>query len=243
MPRLPEEQWLWPPVWRQTAAPAPAARQPAPGWSTPTAAAADQVLDELRRTPAGDGVAVTAVRPGAAYGADRAAGYTVRPGNAGDAQSMLRDLRQRGLALERVVHLWTLPERPGGTDEAVSLGLHSLVALARAAGEVGSGDWALDLVTAGAHQVLEGAEVRPDAATLIGPLLVVIRWSTPTSAPACSTSSPAPPRSGRRRGTAPSAHRPAVALRGTAAAGCATTTPCRRWTGQARRCSVTAAST
>jgi hypothetical protein len=173
VPRLPEEQWVWQPVWRQTAAPATAGEQPASWLVYADGDAADGVLDELVRSAAADGAAVTAVRPGDGFTADPATGYTVRPGSAGDAQAVLRDLRQRGLRLERVVHLWTLPERPGGTDEAVALGLHTLVALARAAGELGSGDWQLDMVTAGAHQVLDGSEARPDAATLIGPTLVV----------------------------------------------------------------------
>jgi acyl transferase domain-containing protein len=173
VPKLPEEQWVWQPVWRQTAAPATAGKQPASWLVYADGAEADGVLDELVRAAAADGAAVSVVRPGTEWAFDAATGYTVRPGNAGDAQAVLRDLRQRGPALERVVHLWTLAQRPGGTDEAISYGLHTLVALTRAAGELGVGDWQLDMVTAGAHQVLDGSEARPEAATLIGPTLVV----------------------------------------------------------------------
>ncbi|MFJ1586523.1 beta-ketoacyl synthase N-terminal-like domain-containing protein [Streptomyces sp. NPDC088197] len=171
VPKLPEEQWVWQPVWRQTASPATAGAQPASWLVYADGSEADGVLDELVRAAAADGATVTAVRPGGGWSADPATGYTVRPGHSGDAQAVLRDLRKRGLALERVVHLWTLAERPD--DESIAFGLHTLVALARAAGELGSGDWQLDMVTAGAHQVLDGSEVRPDAATLIGPTLVV----------------------------------------------------------------------
>jgi acyl transferase domain-containing protein len=225
VPRLPEEQWLWQPVWRQTAAPAPAAGQPA-HWLVYADGADDPVLAELRAAALAEGAALTAVRPGAAFAADAGAdaGYTVRPGDHGDAQSLLRALRERGLPLDRVVHLWTLPCAGSGADaataddraagggarsplgspgtaaptarsaptaqsgpadptgsaadgdptaQAVRRGLHTLVALAHAAGELGFADWALDLVTTGAHAVLDGAEARPEAATLVGPALVV----------------------------------------------------------------------
>ncbi|MEW2520833.1 type I polyketide synthase [Actinacidiphila alni] len=173
VPKLPEEQWVWQPVWRQTAVPATAGKQPASWLVYADGSEADAVLDELVRTAAAEEATVSVVRPGAGWSVDPATGYTVRPGSAGDAQAVLRDLKQRGLALERVVHLWTLAERPGGTDESVAYGLHTLVALTRAAGELGAGDWQLDMVTAGAHQVLDGSEVRPEASTLIGPTLVV----------------------------------------------------------------------
>ncbi|WP_405581209.1 beta-ketoacyl synthase N-terminal-like domain-containing protein [Streptomyces sp. NBC_01190] len=173
VPKLPEEQWVWQPVWRQTAAPATAGQQPGSWLVYADGSGAEAVLDALVEAAAADGATVTAVRPGDGWSADTRTGYTVRPGNAGDAQAVLRDLRKRGLGLERVVHLWTLSQRPGGTGEAIALGLNTLVALARAAGELGSGDWQLDMVTAGAHQVLDGSEARPDAAMLIGPTLVV----------------------------------------------------------------------
>jgi NAD(P)-dependent dehydrogenase (short-subunit alcohol dehydrogenase family) len=87
---------------------------------------------------------------------------------------MLEDLRRRQIDLDRVVHLWALDERSELDEKtALSLGLHSLVALCRAAGEAGSTQWALDIVSAGAFPVLDGAEARPVAAALVGPALVI----------------------------------------------------------------------
>ncbi|WP_181008754.1 type I polyketide synthase, partial [Streptomyces sp. SM12] len=178
VPRLPEEKWLWQPVWRQTAAPAPDGAQPAHWLVYADGEAAEKVLAALRAA-AGPGARVSAVRPGTAFTAGPDGGqlgYTVRPGDHADAQAMLRDLRGRGLELERVVHLWTLQESGDGADPAdaaVALGLHTLVALAHAAGDLGLENWSLDLVTSGAHPVLDAAEVRPEAATLVGPALVV----------------------------------------------------------------------
>ncbi|PWI44833.1 type I polyketide synthase [Streptomyces sp. ICBB 8177] len=172
VPKLPEEQWVHQPVWRQTAAPAAAPRQPSCWLVYADGPEADAVLEELRRAARPEGATVLTVRPGSAY-EEAGDAYVVRPGSSEDAQAMLRALERDGRRLERVVHLWALAERPGGVEETVRCGLHTLVALARAAGELGCSDWGLDIVTTGAHAVLGGHEVRPDAATLIGPTLVV----------------------------------------------------------------------
>ncbi|MCA2220993.1 type I polyketide synthase [Nonomuraea aurantiaca] len=166
LPRLPEDQWMYLPVWRQTAAPAPGAL---PGsWLVYTRdGLADQVAAELRRTA---GATVTLVRPGDAYAAT-ADGYTVRPGSVGDTLSLLRDLRAAGRPLERVVHLWTLDTATG--DTTIRYGLHTLVALARAAAESGTDDWSLDVAVTGTQQVLGDDVSNPDGATLIGPCLVI----------------------------------------------------------------------
>ena len=73
---------------------------------------------------------------------------------------MLRELRGRDRSPTRVIHLWTR----GIDDEesTVVLGLHSLVALTRAAGEVGLGDWSLDIITSGS------ARPRPNRGTACG---------------------------------------------------------------------------
>ncbi|MGW2182074.1 SDR family NAD(P)-dependent oxidoreductase [Streptomyces sp. NPDC001732] len=176
VPLLPEEQWLWQPVWQQTAAPAPAERQPGHWLVYTDGAVAERILAEVRRAAERDGATVTAVRPGDGFAELPDGDRTIRPGSHEDALELLTDLRARGLELERVVHLWTLGDdraRDAADDEMVWRGLHTVVALARAADELGRLGWELDLVTAGVHQVLDGTEVRPGAATLVGPSLVV----------------------------------------------------------------------
>ncbi|WP_320065717.1 polyketide synthase [Micromonospora sp. RTGN7] len=172
IPRLPEEQWLHLPVWRQTAALAADERQP-DSWLVYAGfgATADGVLAELARTATATGARLTVVRAGVDYRAD-GDGYTIRPGNPADALTMLRALRAAGVGLDRVVHLWTLGELPDD-DRTVSLGLHTLVALARAAAELGLDSWALDIVSTGSQQVLDGNEARPASATVLGPVLVI----------------------------------------------------------------------
>ncbi|MEO3854100.1 SDR family NAD(P)-dependent oxidoreductase [Acrocarpospora sp. B8E8] len=164
LPKLPEERWLYLPVWRQTAAPAPSADQPGSWLVYTRAGAADDVAAELAAT----GATVTLVRPGEGY-AGTADGHTIRPGSVADTLALLRDLRAAGRPLDRVLHLWTL--EPG--ERTVEYGLHTLVALARAAGESGIDGWSLDVAVSGTQEVFPGEVANPDGSTLIGPSLVI----------------------------------------------------------------------
>jgi NAD(P)-dependent dehydrogenase (short-subunit alcohol dehydrogenase family) len=159
LPKLPEQEWLHLPVWRQTASPAlgpkPASR---------LVFTRDGSADEVARRLGPDAVTV---RPGERF-AVLDGGYTIRPGNLEDAVSLLRALKQ---PLDHVVHLWNL--EPTARADAGAYGLHTLVALARAAGEFGMDDWSLDVGVSGTQQVLPGDVGNPDAATLMGPCLVI----------------------------------------------------------------------
>ncbi|MFE6038317.1 SDR family NAD(P)-dependent oxidoreductase [Streptomyces sp. NPDC056452] len=186
IPRLPEEEWLSLPVWRQTVPPAPDARQPGHWLVLSKEGAADEILAGLLTAGGASGARVSVVRPGTAF-RQTPGGYTVRPGSAEDMVALLTALRADGLPLERAVHLWTLTDRAedgtavpahGGSreedhDTVLAHGLHTVLALARAAGELALDSWSLDLVTAGTQRVLDEAGLRPAAATLLGPLLVV----------------------------------------------------------------------
>ncbi len=172
LPLLPEEQWLNQPVWRQTTAGAPGTDQPASWLVFADGGAGEGVLAGLRADAGSTGATVTAVRPGTGF-RQQPDGYTVRPGSIEDALALLNALDDAGTGLDRVVHLWNLGVAAGDERAALARGPHTLVALARAAGELGLGGWELDIVAPGAHAVLGGGEVRPEAATLIGPALVV----------------------------------------------------------------------
>jgi acyl transferase domain-containing protein len=172
LPLLPEDQWLSLPVWRQTTAAAPSVDQPAHWLVFAGGGAGDEVLAGLESAAASTGAYVTTVRPGSGF-RQRPDGYTIRPGSIEDTLALLRALTGSGAALDRVVHLWNLGVEPGDEAAGLSRGLRTLVALARAAGELGLGNWGLDIVAPGAHAVLDGTEARPEAATLIGPALVI----------------------------------------------------------------------
>ncbi|HET8643093.1 MAG TPA: SDR family oxidoreductase [Pseudonocardiaceae bacterium] len=166
---LPEDQWLYLPVWRQVASPAPAAEQPGSWLVMSRDGVAEQVLEALRAEAAQRGATVSVVRPGEFFEPTGDGEYEVRPGSMENALALLRELREAGQPLQRVVHLWTLQPH----EETVGLGLHALVALARAASEAGMEGWSLDMVTSGGYEVLRGDATNPAAGTLAGPCLVI----------------------------------------------------------------------
>ena len=103
------------------------------------------------------------VRPGSGYssGPD---GLVLRPGSAEDAAAALRELTERGCAPERVVHLWTLDPGDGTSPGCLQRGLHTLIAFAKAAGNLGFAPWSLEIVTSGAQRVLPGDPLAPSSA-------------------------------------------------------------------------------
>lgn len=176
-PRLPDTRWIHLQTWRQTAL-RPARAEEATRWLVYTddgfpARLAAPVLDWLRA----EGRDVILVRPGDRYesGPD---GFRLRPGSPDDTLAALRELVSRDWFPERVLHLWTAddaPPRPEDppTDECLRRGLHTLVALARAAGDLGLPAWSLDIVTTGSHRVHEGEAVHAERGTLLGPARLI----------------------------------------------------------------------
>jgi len=178
LPKLPETEWINLPVWRQTAA--SKLQTDSRRWLVFTdGGQADAVTEALRPQIQAAGAELIVARPGEAYAAD-ADGYRLRPGSFEDATALLRQLSQQDQLPERVLHLWTL-DAPGtagnlaGTATAAGQqrGLHSLVAFARAAGDLGLPAWTLDIVTSGSTRVLPTDTVHPDRSTVIGPTRLI----------------------------------------------------------------------
>ncbi|WP_236794808.1 type I polyketide synthase [Amycolatopsis sp. GM8] len=171
-PRLPEEEWLHVPVWRGK--PAAARTRDAAGlWLV---FRRDEAEDEaLAKALADAGADIVTVRPGDEFGGDPGGGFTVRPGVREDTAALLARLRDEHRLPQRVLHLWTLTGAPGEHEEGrtVDLGLRTLVAFARAARENGLAGWSLDIVTSATQQVLGTERIRPEWATLAGPLRVI----------------------------------------------------------------------
>ncbi|MBP2707748.1 SDR family NAD(P)-dependent oxidoreductase [Microbispora sp. RL4-1S] len=170
-PRLPDTRWIHTPVWRQTTT-RPAREDEADRWLVYTdSGLADALAAPLARRLAEAGREVVFVRPGDAFSSD-ADGIRVRPGSPEDASAALRVLAERDWTPERVVHLWCAdPGRPAA--ETLQRGLHSLVALARAAGDIGLPSWSLDIVTGGGQRVLPGDRVEAAQGTLLGPARLI----------------------------------------------------------------------
>jgi acyl transferase domain-containing protein len=170
LPLLPENQWLNVGVWRERA-PRPPMAAPGDQWVIFTdAEEADAVAGPLRADLTAAGRTACMVRPGPSFAADDG-GYRIRPGNIEDTLELFKALKRDGHVPDRVVHLWTLT--PASADDTVRRGMHTLVAVARAAHEIGFGDWKLDVVTSGTFEVFGGETIVPARATVHGPCTIL----------------------------------------------------------------------
>jgi acyl transferase domain-containing protein len=166
VPPLPETQWLNLPVWRQRLR---AAAQPDDGATWVMFAndgVGDPLGDALRLRLLAAGKQVVLVRAGDGFMVEPD-GYRIRPGDTADMIELFTALKRRGLLPDRVVHMWAMSD--SSVADAIRRGTHSLIALARAAHEVGFGPWKLDVITAGVYQASGSDPVRPERSTVLGP--------------------------------------------------------------------------
>jgi acyl transferase domain-containing protein len=170
LPLLPENQWLNLTVWREHVTRPPMADLGAEWVVFTDTGDADAISGPLREAIAAPQRHVTIVRPGTGL-VEEPDGYRIRPGNIEDTLDLFAALKERGRTPDRVVHLWTLTPAP--PTDTVRSGLHTLVAIARAAHEVGFGDWKLDVVTAGTFQVTGDEPIVPARATAHGPCTIL----------------------------------------------------------------------
>jgi acyl transferase domain-containing protein/acyl carrier protein len=178
LPKLAETDWVNLPVWRQTAAQRVQADDRR--WLILTDDGfADAVTEVLRPQLIAAGAELILARPGEEFAATDD-GFRLRPGSVEDMTALLRSLAQAEQLPERVLHLWTLDTEgtsgrfdADGTANGLRRGLHSLVALARAAGDLGLPAWTLDIVTSGSARVLPDDVVHPDRATVLGPVRLI----------------------------------------------------------------------
>jgi NAD(P)-dependent dehydrogenase (short-subunit alcohol dehydrogenase family)/acyl carrier protein len=97
---------------------------------------------------------------------------TARPGE--DLEALLRELDTAGRFPEMVVHLGSVTASPAaGTDTALDLGFHSLLALARALGRWPAHPVRVAVVSSGVQAVTGEEEIQPEKAALLGPVRVV----------------------------------------------------------------------
>ncbi|MGF1660862.1 MAG: SDR family NAD(P)-dependent oxidoreductase [Kineosporiaceae bacterium] len=184
LPRLDEDQWLSRPTWRQVTARGP--RPDAAHWLVLTDdGAGDEVAAALMtHLDAAPGARITVLRPGrvpATTPPGEGEPRHVRPASVPDLTAALRDLVRDGThPPERIVHLWNLDARR--PEEALDRGLYSLLAVAKAAGDLGLPPWSLDVVTLGSHRVHPGDEVRPDQVNSLGACRLI-----PVEYPGCRT--------------------------------------------------------
>ncbi|MGH3432457.1 MAG: SDR family NAD(P)-dependent oxidoreductase, partial [Thermocrispum sp.] len=164
---LPVDRWAWSPTWRQVA----------PGASTePPIARCLLFVDEqtagLGAELRAGGTEVVEVRPGAEF-ARLEGGYTVRPAERADYDALLEDLAADGGIGDRIVHAWTAGDAPATAPEAVwraqDRGFFSLLSLVQALAAAEHPDaMRLNILTAGACDLIGSDLVRPEHATVAG---------------------------------------------------------------------------
>jgi phthiocerol/phenolphthiocerol synthesis type-I polyketide synthase E len=146
------------PAWRQ-AAPAGLAGAGAPGsWLLflDPAGLGERIAERLRR----DGHQVMTVAAG--DGLDTREGY----------ETLIRRLREEGLPTH-ILHLWGATAEEPSYDEAQQAGLLSLMFLEQALTNSEGPPIRIGVVTAGAHEVVDGDRVIPARATVLGACKVI----------------------------------------------------------------------
>ncbi|HEV7509231.1 MAG TPA: SDR family NAD(P)-dependent oxidoreductase [Thermoanaerobaculia bacterium] len=110
--------------------------------------------------------------------------FSLDPSRPDHYHRMVRELAEEGRLPGRVVHLWDL-EREVGQDsaleETLDRGFHSLIYLAQALGprigaagsSQGEAKVEINVVSRGVHPVTAGDRLRPDRATVIGPVKLI----------------------------------------------------------------------
>ncbi|MBO4210032.1 type I polyketide synthase, partial [Micromonospora echinofusca] len=169
---LPVDAWAWAPTWRQLT--------PGPSSEPPIGRCllfCDDDSAGLGAALRAQGAQVVEVRPGGEFGRT-ADGWTVRPADRTDYDTLLAELAQAHGPVDRIVHAWSAGGPPAAgapaTWAAQDRGFFSLLYLveALAAGEHPE-TVRLDVLTRGAADVTGTDLVRPEHATVTGIARVV----------------------------------------------------------------------
>jgi amino acid adenylation domain-containing protein len=168
--------WLYAPTWKRSLA-VPAAPADDPRRILVLAEEADALGERLIERLGAAGHDVVTVLRGGELHWDGGDVYRLAAGDRDAYFSLIAGLRASGRLPDAVVHLWTLA--PCGFEKAQERGFRSLVFLAQALSEAGT-DSPVDLtvVTAGLYDVDGREALRPELATLLGPMRV-LPWESP----------------------------------------------------------------
>ncbi|MDX2939092.1 type I polyketide synthase [Streptomyces ipomoeae] len=171
LPRKDEAEWLYVPGWRQ----APALAEPTAGLDATWLLFADEagVAKRLAERVRADGGTAVLVRPGTGYEKTGPHTFVIDPDLPGDYVTLLDELSGAGLAPDRLVHLWALGKPSEDDGRGPTLGLYSLMYLARALAETGTDDCLLRVVTGGSYQVTGDDKVAPVQALVTGPVKTI----------------------------------------------------------------------
>jgi acyl transferase domain-containing protein/acyl carrier protein len=174
--------WLYTPVWKQSAPPLISDEENASGADNRWLVFADEcgIGARLSETLRREGSDVILLRAGARFAAEEDGSYTINPQDAEDYRKLLRGLRETGSLPRRILHLWSVGRNEGSPDaltlfnEAQERGVYSLLYLAKAIGEQTLSERTEIFIISNNLQSVTGAEsLCPEKATLLGLCKVV----------------------------------------------------------------------
>ncbi len=161
--------WFYEPVWSES--------------PRPTAADAKQAcvlifLDDLGiGTAVGEYLArradVITVRRGAVFARDSERAYTIDPDADVDYQTLLGAVRDSGSTPSAILHLWTAARDAIPASEVQERGFYSLLRIARSLGAARITTPIQMLVVSNGLHAMDGEELFPDKATMLGPCRVI----------------------------------------------------------------------
>lgn len=104
--------------------------------------------------------------------------YSVRPTEADDYETMLKDLRERDCAPTHIVHLWSVGSWPTATEEenlesVQAHGFYSLLSLTQALGNLGLDHCRITVISSDMHDVTGTEIINETKAMLLGPCKVI----------------------------------------------------------------------
>ncbi|MCY2927298.1 MAG: KR domain-containing protein, partial [Planctomycetota bacterium] len=171
-------QWFYAPSWKRLGPISPVAPSPGQAGRWLVFIDATGLGSHVSARLAGMGHEVFTVAPGERFARGPGRDYTVNPAADGDVAAVLSDLAGRGGIPANIVHLWSVAPVPGDGEEAFQAaqqaGYYSLLALGKAlAGRGVTQPLTIHAFSAGAQAVCGLEELRPAAATLLGPCKVI----------------------------------------------------------------------
>jgi acyl transferase domain-containing protein len=123
---------------------------------------------------------VTRVRIGAGYRKIDEATYAINPERPEDYAALISDLGALHRLPQKIVHCWSVSDSPESAERwsrlerRQNLGLHSLLFLARAWGELKApGELAIEIVSDNLHLVTGEEAVQPEKATVLGAAKII----------------------------------------------------------------------
>ncbi|HEY2737715.1 MAG TPA: type I polyketide synthase, partial [Thermoanaerobaculia bacterium] len=161
--------WFWAPSWRQ--APGPHQGEQGTSWLIflDSCGLGESAAGRLRA--AGDPVVTVAA--GTMFSDSEEMAFTIDPGRRADYDELIATLRAADRLPQRILHLWGVTKEEPADEEALTLGLVSLMLLGQALTAAGSVPLRLAAVANGLAEVADGDPVHPAKAAVLGALKVM----------------------------------------------------------------------